>query len=249
MPGYFFWRPKEDLGTPSGGRRSARVFHSAVEGLLRAAAIESPNLWFPKRAPNTAPMFSGGLALQIVGFRSFATPNQTRTHPRPGLNWAPRRSLKIAMQRFEFCVFGVSFWSQFWVRFLVPIFGTALTNFLLAVPKMGTKKWTQNWDREFTFWAHQKSKNAQQKLVSGQCLTVPCERAVSCNGQAKAPATLRKVTPSKKIGAVFGACFGNRKLSASIQPPQYCDRKRLAEETIGAGLAFLCLWHSGHHSG
>ena len=33
--------------------------------------IESLNLWFPKRAPNTAPMFWGGLALQIVGHSSF----------------------------------------------------------------------------------------------------------------------------------------------------------------------------------
>ena len=40
------------------------------------------------------------------------------------------------------------FWSQFWDRFLVPIFGTALTNSFLAVPKMGTKSWSQNWDQK-----------------------------------------------------------------------------------------------------
>ena len=41
-------------------------------------------------------------------------------------------------------------------------------------------------------------------------LGAPCERAMFCNARAKAPATLRKVTPPQVMGVIFGAYFLNR---------------------------------------
>ena len=69
------------------------------------------------------------------------------------LNWAPTRSLKNSKQW--------SIFLDFQSRFLVPLLGPFLgshfwdrpNQFLLAVPKMGTKKWTQNRNRSFEFWA------------------------------------------------------------------------------------------------
>lgn len=53
-------------------------------------------------------------------------------------------------------IFG--FRGRFLVPTLGPFFGSHFRDrpkqFPLAVPKMGTKKWTQNWDRNLALWAH-----------------------------------------------------------------------------------------------